>query len=335
MALKRSLPALVALVLALALCAAAMLPASGSARARPRAHAHAARTYMTGIGDEQTQMFGSPLWKQLHMRIARYITPYDTVAHHDTLARATAWIRAAEEQHVKVLVAFYYSKNHPTTLPSVASYKHLVQKFVRRFPYVRQYQSWNEANRKSVPHRFSSPSAGAAAAYYQALLRVCTRCTVIGLDVLDEAKTGRTLRYIAEFKTAVNRLHTIMPRIWGLHNYSDVNRYESWRTKEVSRALGGQIWLTETGGIVQFGGLFPNRNGSGLVRAAKVIHFTFGLAASQPQITRLYLYDWTGGLTKERFDAGLTDRHNRPRAGYVVVCKHFNAPRCNVHVARH
>ena len=331
MRFTRSVP-LIALLLAAG--ALALAPAAGSAQRRaPRAHA--AQTYMTGIGDEQTRMFGSPLWKQLHMRIARYIAPYDAVAHRDTLARATAWIRAAEAQHVKVLVAFYYSKQHPTLLPSVASYKHMVQKFLRRFPYVRQYQSWNEANRKSVPHRFSSPSASAAAAYYQALLRACTKCAVIGLDVLDEAKTGRTLRYIAEFKTAVNRLHTVMPRIWGLHNYSDVNRYQSWRTKEVSRALGGQIWLTETGGIVQFGGLFPNRNGSGLLRAAKVIHFTFGLASAQRQITRLYLYDWTGGPSSERFDAGLTDRHDRPRAGYVVVCKHFNASKCNVRVARH
>ena len=333
MRITRSLPVLAALVLAASALAVPAAAGSGHGGSRPRAHA--ASTYMTGIGDEQTQMFGSPLWKQLHMRIARYITPYDTVAHRDNLARATAWIRGAEEQHVKVLVAFYVSKHHPTSLPSVASYRHMVQKFVKRFPYVRQYQSWNEANRKSVPHRFSSPSPGAAAAYYQALLRVCPKCAVIGLDVLDEQKTGRTLNYIAEFKRAVNRLHTVMPRIWGLHNYSDVNRYQSWRTKELSRALGGQIWLTETGGIVQFGGAFPNRSGSGLSRAAKVIHFTFGLASSQHQITRLYLYDWTGGPNSERFDAGLTDRHNRPRAGYVVVCKHFNAPRCNVKVARH
>src|SRR5204862_956573 len=156
--LTRSVP-LIALLLAA--CALTLAPAAGSAQRRaPRAHA--ASTYMTGIGDEQTQMFGSPLWTQLHMRIARYITPYDTVAHRDNLARATAWIRGAEAQHVKVLVAFYVSKHHPTVLPSVASYKHMVQKFVKRFPYVRQYQSWNEANRKSVPHRFSSPSPGAA-----------------------------------------------------------------------------------------------------------------------------------------------------------------------------
>ena len=43
-----------------------------------------------------------------------------------------------------------------------------------------------------------------------------------------------------------------MPSIWGLHNYSDINRLQSWRTHQLVRALGGQVWLTETGGIVKF-----------------------------------------------------------------------------------
>ncbi len=49
-----------------------------------------------------------------------------------------------------------------------------------------------------------------------------------------------------------------MPTIWGLHNYSDINRLQSWRTHRLVRALGGQVWLTETGGIVKFAGEFSN-----------------------------------------------------------------------------
>ncbi len=86
-----------------------------------------------------------------------------------------------------------------------------------------------------------------------------------------------------------------MPKIWGLHNYSDVNRLESWRTRDIVKALGGQVWLTETGGIVKFGGAFPNKHGSGLTRAAKVLKFMFAVAGSMPQIKRLYIYDWNGG----------------------------------------
>jgi hypothetical protein len=232
-------------------------------------------------------------------------------------------------------VAFYHSEYTPTRLPSASTYYKDVSKFVKLFPKVRYYQAYDEANRGNVPRAFSSPSPAGAAAYYQALHRVCTRCTVIGLDVLDQYKIAPTLRYIAEFKRAIGRLHTSMPRIWGLHNYSDVNRLESVRTRKLVRAMGSQVWLTETGGIVQFAGSFPNRHGSGLRRAARVIQYMFRMASAIPQVKRLYIYDWSGGSTRTRFDAGLTDRRHEPRPGYVVVCRALHALKCNVKVSNH
>jgi hypothetical protein len=340
MTMTRLTRASIRLTIPLVLVACALLAPSATgrepashARAAARPTAHAASRYQVGIGDEYASMFGSALWQQLHTKIARYIAPYDAVAHRDSLARVTAWIHGAEEQGEQILIAFYHSQHTPTTLPSVALYKRDVEKFVKRFPNIRQYQAWDEANRGNIPHYLSSPSARATARYYQALRRACTTCTVIGLDVLDQANTGPTLEYISEFKREVGRLHTVMPGIWGLHDYSDVNRMQSWRTREVSRALGGQVWLTETGGIVQFGGAYPNRHGSGLARAAKVLNYTFNLAASYPRIKRLYIYNWTGGVNSTRFDAGLTDSRSRPRVGYVVVCRRLHGTKCNMRVS--
>src|SRR5689334_18693933 len=64
----------------------------------PAASAHARRAAV-GVGDEQSKMFASPLWQQLHTTIARYITPCDAAVRRGSLARARAWIRAAEAQH--------------------------------------------------------------------------------------------------------------------------------------------------------------------------------------------------------------------------------------------
>ncbi|HKH79505.1 MAG TPA: hypothetical protein VJ996_05745 [Solirubrobacteraceae bacterium] len=322
------------------LCGLSIVPTTGVAGGAPLGsaqapRAHAASSYLTGIGDEQGEMFGNPLWQQLHTKIVRYIAPYDAVAHSYSLDRAKLWIREAEAHHQQVLVAFYHSEYTPTRMPSVAQYKHDVQKFVKLFPHVRQYQSWDEANRGNEPHQFSSPSAVAAAQYYQVLIRVCHGCTAIGLDVLDQANISSTLEYISEFKREIGRLRTIMPKIWGLHDYSDINRLESWRTHELVRAFGGQVWLTETGGIVQFGGSFPNQHGSGLTRAARVLKYMFAVAGSSPQIKRLYIYDWTGCNASTRFDAGLTNAHDKPRPGYVVVCRALHAAHCgNVKLAR-
>jgi hypothetical protein len=311
---------------------AALAPSAVGGAQAPRAHA--ASAYLTGVGDEQGEMFGNPLWQQLHTRIVRYIAPYDAVAHSYSLDKAKLWIHEAEAHHQQVLVAFYHSEYTPLRMPSVAQYKHDVQKFVKLFPHVRQYQSWDEANRGYIPHYLASPSAVAAAEYYQALLRVCHGCTVIGLDVLDAQDIGPTLQYIYEFKREIGRLQTIMPKIWGLHNYSDVNRLQSWRTHELIRAFGGDVWLTETGGIVQFAGSFPNRNGSGLTRAARVLNYMFAVAGSSQRIRRLYIYDWTGGNSRTRFDAGLMNAHDQPRPGYVVVCKHLHGAHCNVRTVK-
>ena len=315
-----------ALAAALAACLL-VAPAAIGGSAAPRARA--ASRFLTGIGNENADMLTDPLWQRLHTQIVRYIVPYDTARKPYYLTLANNFIHTAEADHQQVLVAFYHSEYTPTVMPSVAQYKSDVEKFVKLFPHVRQYQSWDEANRGNEPGQFSSPSAVAAAKYYQALLRVCHGCTVIGLDVLDQHFIGSTLQYIAEFKREIYRLETIMPRIWGLHDYSDVNRLESWRTRDIVAALGGQVWLTETGGIVQFGGGFPNVHGSGLRRAAKVIAFTFAVARSLPQIKRLYLYDWSGGTASTRFDAGLTNAYNQPRQGYLVVCRELHAGGCS------
>jgi hypothetical protein len=304
------------------------------AAAKRAPSAHAASSYLTGVGDEGALMFHNPLWRQLHTKIVRYIAPYDAAMHVASLNRAITFVQGAEAEHQQVLVAFYHSESTPTQMPSVATYQRDVQKFVKLFPRVKQYQSWDEANRGNIAHVLASPSAVSAAKYYQALIRVCKGCTAIGLDVLDAANIGPTLTYISEFKHEISHLETVMPKIWGLHNYSDVNRLESWRTRELVRALGGQVWLTETGGIVKFGGAFPNSNGSGLTRAARVLKYMFALAGSMSQVKRLYIYDWTGGVSSTRFDAGLMNARQQPRAGYLVVCHQLHAARCTAKLAR-
>jgi hypothetical protein len=319
--------ALVALGLCAALVAAGVAGAPSKAAA-PRAHA--ASFFFTGIGDEQAQMFSDPDWQRLHTKIARYIAPYDAAVRPFSRSQAAAWIRAAEAQHQRVLVAFYHSEYKPDSLrmPSVATYQRDVQRFIKMFPHVHEYETYNEANRGNIRGVLASPSPVLDAQYYRALRSVCHGCTVVGADVLDAQSIAPTLRYLAEFKHEVALLHTTMPSVWGLHNYSDTNRHSSSRTRAVLAAVPGQVWLTETGGVVKFGGAFPNVHGSGLRRAASALSFMFSLAGTNPRIARLYIYDWTGGNSSTRFDAGLTDAHHIPRPGYVVVCRKLRAAGC-------
>ncbi len=325
---------------ALLVCGLLLVPtaigASTSSSAKHQPKAHAAASFLTGIGDEKTQMFSDPLWRQLHTRIARYIVPYDAAVRGYSLKLARAWIKAAEARHQEILIAFYHSEYTPTHMPSIVVYQRDVKKFMTLFPRIHDFQPWNEVNRGNVRYTYesyNSPTPQASAAYYVAVKRVCPHCTVLGLDILDSNLVAPTLGYISQFKDQIHRLHASMPTVWGLHNYSDTNRFESSRTKAILAAVPGNVWLTETGGIVKFGGSFPNFAGEGLTRASRALSYMFALARSNPRLKRLYIYEWTGDTQSAIFDAGLTDARHNPRPGYRVVCVYMHAARCNVHVS--
>jgi len=321
--------ALATLAAALALAVAA-LPALGSgAKKKPTA---TVSTLAVGLGDEQPAMFGNPAYQALHTKIARYVTPYDVATNHspNDLPRLKAWLAAASAQHIQPLIAFYHSDRTPKRMPSVATYTSDMKKFLRMFPKVTLLQPWDEANRGNVVETgkgsFDSPTAKQSAQYYVALRAACGRCTIVGLDVLDSTDPRATVRYIDEFKAALGR-HPL-PTIWGLHNYSDTNRFTSAGTRAVLGATRGQVWMTETGGIVKLAGDFPFN----LSRQVRATRYMFSLAALSPRITRIYIFQWTGGKTaKERFDAGLTDFNGRPRPAYCVVYEHVrNTKKCPV-----
>ena len=87
-------------------------------------------------------------------------------------------------------------------------------------------------------------------------------------------------------------------RIYGLHNYTGVNRKSSASTRLMLRNAPGEVWLTETGGILKFLPSFPRSES----RQANRTKYMFKLADKydrrrsglRGRITRLYNYQWTG-----------------------------------------
>jgi hypothetical protein len=284
-----------------------------------------AASYKTGVGDQNPAMFASPGYKALHSRITRYIAPYNIVTTPSDLATFKTWLAGANADHAQPLIAFYHSRVGGTKMPSVATYTADIKKFMKDFPSIKNYTPWNEENRGNVTisggASFHSPTASQSAAYYLALKKICKGCTIVGLEVLDGANPKPTITYIHQFQADVKKLHGTLPTVWGLHNYSDTNRFRDAGTKDVLAAVKGQVWLTETGGLVNFGGAFPNHNGSGLTRANKAVKYMFKLAASNKRITRLYIYNWFGNPPNARFDAGLVNTDGTPRPAYLTVLK--------------
>ena len=292
--MRRLLPPLIALAVLLA------VPATGQA-------------YITGIGDQRPEMFTAPLFKPLGMKKVRYITPYDTVSVGFQKEEADNYLSVAKAYGADVMVAFGHSRKDGkvTRLPSVAEYVREVKKFRKRYPQIKTFQVWNEANHCSQP---TCKNPKRVAEYFIALKKLCRGCKVVALDVLDAANIRPTLGYIRKF---MRYARIARPRIWGLHNYSDTNRFSDTRTNAVLKLVPGEVWLTETGGVVNFGNAFPYSED----RAAKALTYMFRLAALNRRIKRLYIYQWTGAVRGTRFDAGLVGPDGAPRPGYEVVKK--------------
>jgi hypothetical protein len=280
---------------------------SGGGSASVPAKPSAPGGLIVGIGDQGAAMFADPRFKALGIDKARLVTAYDATRVRFERELDDAWLAAARAAGVEPFVTFGHSRVNPTKLPSVAEFRSAYRAFRKRYPDVRVYAPWNEINHASQP---TSRAPRRAAEYYNVVKAECPDCTVLAGDLLDQAGMGR---YLAEYRRHLGGA----PRIWGLHNYGDSNRFRDSGLRELLATVSGDVWLTETGGIVRFGRSFPQDE----QRAARAVSYALRLARRHNRVKRLYLYNWTASQPTDRFDSGLVGPDGKPRPGYAVLRK--------------
>jgi Glycosyl hydrolase catalytic core len=270
------------------------------------------RNIVPGVSEQGTTMFTDPCVRALGIRTARLVAPWNAI---DTEAAwLDAWLGAAVGAGVQPLMVFNRARgsrcpHDPCELPDVASYEAAVGRFLARYPWVHVITPWNEPNHQGEP---TSRNAEAAAAYYGAVRRACPACTIVAGDVLD---TGNMLRWLAAYQAALPE----RPAVWGLHNYHDTTHQVADGLESFLNAVAGEVWLTETGGIVQL------RNSSGRVthrydeqRAANGVRQAFALArAHAARVRRVYIYNWQDD-PNGYFTSGLLDASGRARPAFFV-----------------
>ena len=280
-----------------------------------------------GVGDQHLTLFGDPFLRAAGLRRARYFVPYDAIERPDALQRLLVYVRNARTYGADVLVHVYTNdlRVGHGDLPSVARYRALVGRLVAFLrPYgVTTWGVWNEANHRSEP-TWDHPAR--AAAYAAALHDLCRGCDIVDLDVLDVPSAPRYLdRFVRALPASVRRRRVVI----GIHNYGDVNRGSYRRTTAIVRAarrrLGDvRFWLTETGGLVQYGPSFPcspRRAAQSTRRLVALLEHFRGT------IDRAYVYNWIGTDCTDGFDAGLLDARGRPRPSYAVLRRALAAER--------
>ena len=282
-------------------------PADGSeneGRERPTAPAKR-DSFIVGIGEQNSPMFSDSRFRDLGIRHARLVVPYDAVGRRIDGEIAEVWLAEAARAGVEPFITFGHSREYRKKLPSVAEFRAAFRAFRARYPHVKVFAPWNEIHHVRQT-TWRAPRR--AAEYYNVIRKECTDCTVVAGDVLDQAgMTGYVRRYRRHLDGD--------PQIWGLHNYSDTNRFRTRGLRGLLRTVGGDVWLTETGGIVRLGDSLPRDER----RAARSVAFAFKLARDNERVKRVYFYNWTAARPRDRFDSGLMGRDGKPRPGYDML----------------
>jgi hypothetical protein len=283
-----------------------------------------------GIGDQSPTMFANPSYKALHLKLTRYFIEWNAITDSAELAKADAFVAAARASGVKVLMHISTAdiKSGTPKLPTVAAYRKNVGALIKRYKPrgVTEWGAWNEANHKTQP---TSKSPRSAALFFGQMRKLCTGCTIVALDVLDQRGVESYIKSFFRFAGA----DAARVRIVGIHNYSEVNR----KIKKYSNSYPGtmriikavqkankkaKFWYTETGGLTKQGTAFPCND----ARAADRTQYMFTLAKRYARyFQRLYTYNWTPSTDCESsvFDGGLINIDGTLRPAYAVFKKNL------------
>jgi hypothetical protein len=262
------------------------------------APASAARRPSVGIGDNHAEAYRSKHMRKLPLKTARLVIPWNWNKDEYTAWRTEQWLATVRAEHLRPLVTFNRNWGQSRKyVPRVKAYVRSFRAFRKRYPHVRDFSPWNEPNAKEQPF-YRKP--GKAARYFNAMRRACRRCTVLAGDVKDGSVM---LPWLKVYKRKIRGA-----KVWALHNYKDATRKRGG-TADFLRAVRGPVWLTETGGL---------RNRGGLKGQAKAVKRIFMLAKKNRRIKRIYFYQWKAEKGSH-WDSAFLDRHGKRRPAYYAL----------------
>jgi hypothetical protein len=265
-----------------------------------------------GIGDQKPDMFSDPLFKATGVSHVRLSVAWDALTSPWQTAELDQWLDAAKAANQTPLISFDHSRINRRLLPTPERFLYEFRRFRARYPWVKEYATWNEANHCGEPtcHR-----PALVAAYYRKLRIECPTCRILAAELLD-------LPNMVPWVQAFRHASKVEPRYWGLHNYVDANRFRTTGTRALLKATKGQVWLTETGGLVDRRTKVHIQFPQNARHAAAVTQFLFDTVVPlSPRITRVYLYEWNAPPGPQTWDSALINPHGRPRPAFDVLKK--------------
>jgi hypothetical protein len=265
-----------------------------------------------GIGDQKPSTFQDQRFLDLGIKYSRFLIPWDVTESRAEIRETDAWLKAADDAGIEPLISFTRSRRHGRgqVVPSTRRYVRDFKRFHKRWPWVRDFTIWNEANlcsRNPTCKRIPQ-----VVRYYKAVTKACKSCRVMPAEVLD-------IRNMSNWVKTFEKKLGHAPEYWGLHNYRDVNNRSQKSTKKLLRVTKAPIWITETGGLVRHSDK-PSKHFRESVRhAASTTRWIFQkIIPLSPRIQRLYFYNWSVPTNEETWDSAFIGPDG-PRPSYKVL----------------
>lgn len=276
----------------------------------------AGQATIIGMAEQKADMFGDARFFALGLTHVRLNVQWDVLKNRRDTAALDSYMARADAHGISALVTIDRSR-YPATrhkLPSLKAYESQIRALHKRYPKVREWSAWNEANHGGQP-TYRHPER--VAAYWLGLRRICKGCTVLAADLLDQ----RNLTSWAKaFVKAVRHLHGPVPSVWGLHNYIDANLHRTTGTRRMLKAVGGKIWITETAGLVSRSGASKIKLPEGIIHAANTTNFILHrLITVSSRIQRAYLYMWDATRQTKTWDSAFIGPDNTERPSLQVL----------------
>jgi hypothetical protein len=269
-----------------------------------------ARAVTIGVADQRPRFLSNSSFERTRIARVRVLVSWDALRRDWERDEVDAWMAAALEARAVPLVTFGRSRVRPGDLPKPERYAAELRRFRERYPWVREFSSWNEAN--ACGER-TCRRAKLVAAYYRQLRIACPGCTLLAADLVDQPNLSSWAR---EFR----RNATVQPTRWGLHNYLDVNRHSTRYTRLALAATRGQLWLTETGGLVDRNNNSRTVIPQGFRNALDATNYLLGtIRRLSGRIQRIYIYNWVANPPGYTWDSAILNHHLQERRSYGAL----------------
>ncbi len=259
-----------------------------------------------GLADQHPAALRDERVTWLGITNVRVVAPWNAAL--EPSAELDEWLRTARDRGFDALVSF----GGGGELPTEAEMRAAFTAFRARWPWVTAFGTWNEGNHASQP---SADDPEGTARLYETLAAACPDCRILAVELLD---SPNMLSWLRRFRAGLSS----EPRLWGLHNYSDVTRGSTAMTEALLAAVGGAVWITETGGLVRQLGRWPydeERARASIARALQLAE------AHADRIERMFIYQWQAAA-HEPWDSGLIRPDFSPRPSFTELAAWLRPP---------